>query len=241
MTLHQKVKTNILIAHVFSAIGLFFFFSWWGLAAAFATWIIFNYGVSGGFHRYFAHKTFETNKFWHWFLLISGTLAGIGSCISWVGQHRLHHKYSDIEGKDPYYPHNGWFRSWVFGPWHIQTSPLIVRDLLKDPVQKFLHNHYFKIQFLYVVLLAVINIELVFWLWALPSAGTFTSLQVVGVFGHLVGKKVYETRDDGLNSHWLNIFSFGESYQNTHHHDSSRYLLGPVDPIGYTIKYLFAK
>lgn len=241
ISLHKKVKLNILTAHILAAVGLIFYFSWWGLATAAIMWIIFNYGVSGGFHRLFSHRQYEVNSFWRWFLLISGTLAGIGSCISWVGQHRQHHKNSDVKGLDPYYPHDNWFLAWIFGPWHVNTSPLVVRDLLKDKAQLFLHNHYFKIQILYVSVLALINPELVFWMWALPSAGTFTSLQVVGVFGHLVGEKIYDTKDEGLNSHWLNIFTFGESYQNSHHHDSRMLILGPMDIMGKSIKHVIAK
>jgi fatty-acid desaturase len=242
LNLHQKVKSILLLTNIIGLVGLIFFFSWWGLAVAVSTWIIFNYGVSAGFHRLFCHRSFETNKFIKQFLLIAGTFASIGSSISWIGQHRLHHAYSDVEEKDPYYPHNGWIKAWIFGPWPIATSPMVVKDLLRDPTHKFLHHNYFKILFAYILILSIINPLLVIWAWALPAAGTFFSLQVTGVLGHMIGRIDYpETHDQSRNSDILNLLTFGESYQNTHHRNATQVVMGKYDIIGYTIKYLFAK
>lgn len=241
MNLYHKIKLLLLTTNVVGIIGLIFFFSWWGLAAAVATWIIFNYGISAGFHRLFAHRSYETNSFVWWALLISGTLASIGSSIAWIGQHRTHHRFSDVKEKDPYYPHDNWIYAWVFGPWATPISPLTIKDLLKDNRHKFFHDHYFKIIGAYIILLALINPVLVFWLWALPGALTFFSLQVTGVLGHMVGYRDYDIDDESRNNHILNIFTFGESYQNTHHNDTTQIILGKYDLVGYTIKHVFAK
>jgi fatty-acid desaturase len=239
MNLYYKVKLNILFAHIIALVGIIFYFSWSGLAVAFVTWIIFNIGVSGGFHRLFAHKQFAAGKISKTLFLTAGSLAGIGSCISWVGQHRLHHAHSDVKGNDPYYPHEGLIRSWILGPWNINISPLSVKDLLRDPLQIFFHTHYFKIQIAWILILAYIDPIYIFWLWALPSAATFFSLQVVGVLGHMVGTQEHDTGDYSLNSHFLNIFTFGESYQNTHHQNASKLILGKFDIIGKILNQLF--
>jgi len=239
MTLHKKVKLNILLANLLATFGIVFYFSWWGIGISFLMWVVYNIGVSGGFHRLFSHKQFKVGYAGKFFFLLTGSLAGIGSCISWVGQHRLHHASSDVKGKDPYYPHDGIIKSWIFGPWDINISPLSVKDLLRDPWQLFFHNHYFKIQFAWILLLFAINPLLVLWIWALPSAGTFASLQVVGVLGHLIGKQDYDTKDKSLNSDFLNIFTFGESYQNTHHHKPMQLILGKYDIIGKIINKVF--
>ena len=241
MNLHTKVKLTLLLSNVLTLIAFSFFFSWWGLGLAILVWICFNFGVSAGFHRLFAHRSYETNFFWRWSLLISGTLAGIGSSISWIGQHRMHHANSDVEGKDPYYPHNNWIKAWIFGPWALPISPMSVKDLIRDRDHRWLHDHYFKILAAYVVILFLINPVLVCWAWAVPSAATFFSLQVTGVLGHMIGTAEYALKDRSKNSHILNIFTFGESYQNSHHHDVRRIVLGKYDLVGYTIKHIFAK
>jgi len=241
MSLYHKVKLLLLTTNVVGAIGLIFYFSWWGLGLAILTWIVFNYGVSAGFHRLFGHGAYETNAVVWWALLISGSLASIGSSIAWIGQHRTHHANSDVKGKDPYYPHDNWLYAWVFGPWSTPISPRMIKDLLRDKRHRFFHDHYFKIIAAYVAVLAVINPVLVFWMWALPGAMTFFSLQATGVLGHMIGTIDYDIEDDSRNSHILNILTFGESYQNTHHHDTQKILLGKYDLVGYTIKYVFSK
>lgn len=241
MNLHQKVKLTLLSTNVLSLVALVFFFSWWGLAVSFSMFLIYSLGVSGGFHRLFAHKAFETNLLGKWFFLMSGTLASVGSSISWIGQHRLHHAKADIKKDDPYYAHGNILGYWIFGPWAIANSPLMIKDLLKDPAHRWLHDHYFKVIIAWVILLFLIDPLLVFWVWAVPSAATFFSLQVVGGLGHIVGTRKYDTKDLSKNSHWLNLITLGESYQNTHHYDPRILVMGKYDIIGYTIKYLFSK
>jgi len=241
MNFYHKVKLTLFTTNLVGILGLTFYFSWWGLATALAVWIVFNTGVSAGFHRLFSHRSYKTNKFWWWFLLLTGTFASIGSSISWVGQHRQHHAKSDIEGSDPYYPHNGFIKAWVLGPWASVILPLTVKDLIRDKTHKWLHDNYFKLIVGYVTVLALINPELVIWAWALPGAMTFFSLQMTGVFGHMIGHQKWDTGDKSLDCHFLNIFTFGESYQNTHHYRPKQIITGKYDFAGYLVTYIFQK
>ena len=241
MNFYHKVKLTLFTTNLVGILGLTFYFSWWGLATALVVWTVFNTGVSAGFHRLFSHRSYETNKFWWWFLLLAGTLASIGSSISWVGQHRQHHAKSDVEGSDPYYPHGGIIKAWVLGPWPSAILPLTVKDLIRDKTHKWLHDNYFKIIAGYVVVLALINPELVIWAWALPGAIAFFSLQMTGVFGHMIGRQKWDTGDKSMDCHWLNIFTFGESYQNTHHYRPKQIIMGKYDFAGYLVKYIFQK
>jgi stearoyl-CoA desaturase (delta-9 desaturase) len=240
MTLHQKTRTLIAITEILALIGLIGFFNLNGFLISVGVFLLFSLGLSGGFHRYFSHRSFETNRIGYWFLLITGTLCAVGSCISWVSQHRMHHAYSDIKEKDPYYAHGKYLKTLIFGPWHVPTSPMIVRDLLRDPNQVFLHNYYFKIQFLYVLILACIEPMLVIWAWAVPGAWAFMGAHVVGVFGHKIGNKVYDTPNLAKNSHLMNLFTLGESYQDTHHYDPRCLVMGPFDLMGFVLKHIFA-
>ena len=54
-------------------------------------------------HRYFVHKTFKTNKFWHYFLMYVAVIVGSGSTIIYKSAHIKHHRYVDKEG-DPHSP-----------------------------------------------------------------------------------------------------------------------------------------
>ena len=60
-----------------------------------------------GFHRYFTHGSFKAATGLRIALAIAGSLAIEGPVLTWVADHRRHHKYSDREG-DPHSP-------WRFG------------------------------------------------------------------------------------------------------------------------------
>ena len=62
--------------------------------------LIFGYFLGGmgqpiALHRYITHKTFKTNKFWHYFLMYISTIVGMGSTILYKSAHIKHHRYSD--------------------------------------------------------------------------------------------------------------------------------------------------
>ena len=71
------------------------------------------FGISIGYHRYLAHKSFEFRWSWlQWPCLLFGCLAGTGSPLGWVAVHREHHRHSDRPG-DPHSPHTIGYKSLI--------------------------------------------------------------------------------------------------------------------------------
>ena len=62
-----------------------------------------TFGISIGFHRYVAHKSFKTSRFFEGVLMITGSMALEGPLLFWVSTHRRHHRFSDEAG-DPHSP-----------------------------------------------------------------------------------------------------------------------------------------
>jgi stearoyl-CoA desaturase (delta-9 desaturase) len=76
---YTKTKGDMLrwTAHAGLLFGLYSGPSnYWWITLAVYFWFA-SLGVFVGQHRYFAHRSFETSKFWDWVLNISGTLAGL--------------------------------------------------------------------------------------------------------------------------------------------------------------------
>ena len=88
---------------------------WHDIVIALAFYVVAGLGISMGFHRHFTHSSFKASKPLRIALAIAGSLAIEGPVITWVSDHRRHHKYSDKEG-DPHSP-------WRFGnDWRALTK-----------------------------------------------------------------------------------------------------------------------
>src|SRR5438270_5612088 len=74
---------------------------WHDVLIALAFYWVSGLGVTVGYHRYFTHGSFKARSGLRLALAIAGSLAIEGPVITWVSDHRRHHKYSDHEGDPP--------------------------------------------------------------------------------------------------------------------------------------------
>lgn len=228
------------LLHV-GALAAPFFFSWegLGLAVVFA-WLTGCIGITLGYHRLFTHRSFATQSWMRYLIAWIGGLAGEGSCLYWVANHRKHHAMSDHVG-DPHSPLEygkdvgfmGWL--WAHALWLMPTLPgeqrsefikKWVPDLAKDDGLIFLDNTFI----LWHLLLGAVMAGVGYWWGGLYMA---TSLVVWGMFVRLVyvlhitwfvnsathmwGYRNYETSDESTNLWWVAVVAFGEGWHNNHH------------------------
>jgi stearoyl-CoA desaturase (Delta-9 desaturase) len=212
-------------------------------------------GITVGYHRYFTHGSFKAKTGFRVAMAIAGSLAIEGPVITWVSDHRRHHKYSDKEGD----PHSPWrygedwkalskglvfaHIGWLFDP--NQTSQeKFSPDLLADRKIKKVDDAFGAWVAVSLLLPALIG-----GLWGMSLHGAITaffwaSLVRVALLHHVTwsinsichtfGKEEFEVRDRSRNVAWLAIASFGESWHNLHHADPTcaRHgaLKGQLDP-----------
>ena len=203
-------------------------------AMAYAT----GFGVTIGFHRLFAHRSFATPRPVERALMILGCMAGQSSPFFWVATHRLHHRHSDEDG-DPHSPHTaggrplglwrgfwhshaGWLRSRGFG-----YSPGTVGDLARRPDLARIDRHWFP---WYAAGLAIpsgvgyavggtMYDALIGLLWGglLRHFLTLQATFCVNSVNHLWGSRPYPTADHSRNNLATGILAFGEGWHNNHH------------------------
>lgn len=202
------------------------------------------FGTTIGLHRYFSHRSFTTNKFWHIFLAISGTLSTVGTIIGWVGLHRYHHLHSDTD-QDPHDPRrignlNAWFYFWKPS----KFTKKFIRQELQDPVLQFLHRHYYKTIFAYIAILAVFDPWLIIWLYCLPACGSYLAISAVTVIGHRHGYVSKDNNDQARNSWLAGLLSMGEGWHNNHHAEPWNHRQGhqwwELDPSAWVIEKVIA-
>lgn len=177
-------------------------------------------------HRYYSHKSFEfKNDLVKWVFTSLAVLAGRGSPLGWVYLHRKHHAYSDTE-KDPHSPKYLGYKIFGFSHYKKQEEEkmqiFIVKDLMTTE-QLFIHKWYIAIILAFVCILALINIELLYFAWILPAFLVHLSQNNFNYFGHISGYRNFETKDNSRNNVFLFPFILGEAWHNNHHHDAKNY------------------
>ena len=210
-----------------------FFFSWEAVALTVGLhWLTGGIGICLGFHRMLTHTSFNTYRPIRYLIAFIGGLAGEGSVIDWVSNHRKHHAHSDEEG-DPHSPNDGaWWShiTWLTvtrGPVaHAAHNNRWAPDLIKDPGMRwvgnlFLPSHFLMAGILYAAGYAYGGTYMAasFLIWGLFVRLIFVlhSTWFVNSASHMWGYRNYETSDLSRNNWWVALITYGEGWHNNHH------------------------
>jgi stearoyl-CoA desaturase (delta-9 desaturase) len=210
---------------------------WYGLTHGFSagSWgvlvfFLFACGMSvtAGYHRLWAHKTYEA----HWALkivyLIFGSMALQNSVLVWASGHRVHHLHVDDNERDPYSAGRGFWFSHI--GWMLRYYPSgnpdfsNARDLERDPLLAFQQRHY-------LVIAIAINLLLTFGAGLLVGDvwGTFILAGLLRVvishhftffinsLAHMWGSRPYTDENSARDNPVLALLTHGEGYHNFHH------------------------
>ena len=111
-------------------------------------WFISGMGITMGYHRLFSHKSYQTNVFIEWILMIFGSLALENTILKWSSDHRKHHNKAETED-DPYSITKGfWYAhiGWVIENTSEEKNKVVgVKDLEKKSAVRFQKKYYFLI------------------------------------------------------------------------------------------------
>lgn len=207
------------------------------IALFFAMYFATGLGITGGYHRYYSHRTYNARKPLQLFYLLFGAAAVENSVINWCSDHRYHHRFVDTD-EDPYnilkgglYAHIGWiFRKNNRNP---QTRFNNIPDLLKDPLVVWQHKYYLHL----VVLVGFVLPTLVgaldgralgglLWGGFLRCVIVQHMTFFINSLAHMWGERPYSDTDTARDSWWLGVFTFGEGYHNFHHKFQADYRNG---------------
>ncbi len=210
---------------------------WYGLTRGFshAAWAAFvllaganGMAITAGYHRLWAHRTYEA----HWSLrllyLVFGTMALQNSAFAWCSGHRAHHLYVDDVDRDPYsarrgfwFSHIGWMlREYPSGKPDFSNIP----DLRRDPMLAFQHRYYVPL-----ALLANIGLPLALGIlfhdvWGmLILAGVLRLVWshhvtfFINSLAHMWGSRPYTEDNSARDNPVLAVITYGEGYHNFHH------------------------
>lgn len=258
----RLIITNVL---VFIITGLIAFVGvpFWAVTQGFdtteiiTTLVLFyatGMSITAGYHRLWSHKTYDAHPVVKVILAIGGAMALQNSILHWSSDHRIHHRHVDEDDKDPYSAGKGlWFShiGWMLREYqaHRYDDYSNCKDLQKDKVVMWQHNHY-----LAIVLIANFGLTgLLGWL----NGDVFSMILLAGVFrlvavhhvtffinslAHYWGSQPYTDSNSARDNGILAFFTFGEGYHNFHHIFEYDYRNGirwyQFDPTKWLIKGL---
>jgi len=178
-------------------------------------------GVTGGYHRYFSHRTYKTSRMGQFMIAMLAQSSAQRGPIWWAAVHRNHHKHSDTE-LDHHSPrHKGfWYAhmGWIFAKRGQRPDYSDVSDLTQSPELVWLDRHQYFPAF-------VLGFA-VWWFagWTGLVVGFLWSTVVlwhctffINSLAHVHGSQHYLTGDDSRNNWWLAVITCGEGWHNNHH------------------------
>lgn len=189
-------------------------------------------GITVGYHRLLAHRSFQCTKAFEYFFILGGYFAYQGSPIWWSAIHRAHHKYSDTE-LDPHTPRKGLY--WALLGWMLEgkypdhvNGQLHCKDLINDPIYQFVECGgslkkatllNFVINMIYRGLLWAIFGWKIALASLLASVMVFMIPQMLNVVCHIpkFGYQNFTTKEDSMNVWWVGLLGMGEGWHNNHH------------------------
>jgi stearoyl-CoA desaturase (Delta-9 desaturase) len=204
-------------------------FSWIDVILLVGTYIPIAAGVTVGLHRYFTHRSFETNRVVRIILGILALLALEGKITQWVANHLWHHSHADTE-EDLHSPLDGLWHAhtgWIFGAKTANPEAFgITRALLRDPDIQVLDRLYPLFALISVLGVGPIGYAFGGWQGAASAVllGGVTRFFLVHHFTwsinslcHMVGEQPYRGNDSSTNLWILAWPTLGESFHRTHH------------------------
>ncbi|MCX4246413.1 acyl-CoA desaturase [Paraliomyxa miuraensis] len=243
--------TPFLLVHVFGIAGAVAGLVMGAPASAWicalVLYVVRMFGVTGGYHRYFSHRTFKTGRVMQFLLAFLAMSSAQRGVLWWAAHHRDHHKYSDGE-RDVHSPVRwGFWHShvgWVYDR-NDEVDWSRVKDLARYPELVVLE----KLWLLPPMVMAAACFFTLGW-WGLLIGFLFSTVVLwhgtftINSLAHVWGKRRYATTDDSRNNWLLALITLGEGWHNNHHHHMSSCRQGffwwEVDLAYYALRALAA-
>jgi stearoyl-CoA desaturase (delta-9 desaturase) len=233
--------------HIAAIVGVVMLgFSWKGLALALVFYYIRMFGVSGGYHRYVAHRSYRTSRVFQFMLAWLGASSAQKGPLWWAAHHRAHHKYSDTELDIHSAKQKGFFWShvgWIMDRRYKHTDFARIKDMAAFPELRWLNTwHLVPPAVLAVGLVLVGGWWAFVWGFLVSTTLLWHGTFCVNSLSHLIGGRRYETTDASRNNLAIALFTMGEGWHNNHHHyqrsERQGFFWWEIDGSHYVLKFL---
>jgi len=196
--------------------------TWQAAALCVGMFLVRKFGITGGYHRYFSHRSYKTSRVFQFILAFIGGASAQKGALWWAAHHRHHHKHSDTEEdlhsaklEGFYWSHVGWVLSNEYDEYESKA----VQDLTKYPELVFIDKYHWIPPVSTAIACYLIGgwIGLV-WGFFISTVILYHTTFAINSLCHMFGNRRYETGEHSKNSLWLAFLTLGEGWHNNHHH-----------------------
>jgi stearoyl-CoA desaturase (Delta-9 desaturase) len=210
---------------------------WSPFAVAFAAglYAIRMFAITGFYHRYFAHKTFQTSRVGQFLFALIGATAVQRGPLWWAAHHRSHHVHAD-QPQDIHSPHQhgflwshlGWFLSHA----NFKTQLERVRELTRFRELCWLDRFDSLVPLALALAIYLLGValehyapqlhtngwQLLVWGFVVSTVALYHATFCVNSLAHVWGSRRYATHDHSRNNWLIALLTLGEGWHNNHHH-----------------------
>ena len=240
-------KGPFLALHFAVILVLFVPITWPAIAMCVGFYYLRMFGISAGFHRYFAHRSYRTSRPFQFMIAALGCSALQKGPLWWAANHRLHHKHSDQED-DPHSPvrHGLWWShiGWVLSTKNTgETNLSEIHDFSRYWELRLLDRFHWVPGFMLAGLCYLIDgWSGVVWGFIVSTVLLYHGTFLVNSVCHILGRRRFATTDESRNNWWVALLTLGEGWHNNHHYYMSSVRQGfrwwEVDMSFYVLKLL---
>ncbi|KAH9941234.1 delta 9-fatty acid desaturase protein [Epithele typhae] len=197
--------------------------------AAFSVFYYFvtGLGITAGYHRLWAHRSYNASKPLQYFLALAGAGAVEGSIKWWSRGHRAHHRYTDT-ALDPYNAELGFWWShigWMLVKPRRRPGVADVSDLSKNEVVRFQHRWYRTLILVFGFVLPTLVCGFgwgdfrggYFYAGAARLCFVHHSTFCVNSLAHWLGEAPFDDKHTPRDHMITALVTIGEGYHNFHH------------------------
>jgi len=208
-------------------------------------------GITGGYHRLWAHTTYKANSILEIFYLIFGTMASQKDVIKWVREHRTHHRNEEKPG-DPYNISKGLFHAhvgWLLKPYDaVETNEISktdITDLEKNKLLVFQRKYYKILWFIFSFVITYYIMKQwnetptnIFFSNILRIVACLNLTWCINSLAHYIGDKPYNKNIEARNNNILGLLTLGEGWHNYHHSYPKDYRSSEPTKFNITTKFI---
>jgi len=232
---------SLVVVGAFVAVPLFWYFvgyTWLDWTLCLALYFASGMGITVGYHRLIAHRSFECQLWVKVALLIAGGWALENSAYKWCADHVRHHARCDKDD-DPYNAKEGFWHShllWIFYQSPPELNEKYGAPFRKDPLVMWQHRYYAPVVLSGLAVPFLAGYLYNGWVSGLGCfllagvARTFLVLNstfCINSVCHLWGDQPHTAADSSRDNWFVSLLTFGEGYHNYHHAHQRDYRNGP--------------